>query len=57
MNQSSDFCLDKACPLTHNDRPVLDNTRLKEVFGYRPQKNTREAFDYFLACRKGRNPG
>jgi UDP-glucose 4-epimerase len=33
-------------------RPVLDNTRLKEVFGYRPQKTTREVFQHFLACRR-----
>ncbi len=37
-------------------RPVLDNTRLKEIFGYRPQKTTREVFDYFLACRRGSKP-
>ncbi len=32
-------------------RPVLDNTRLKERFGYRPCKTTREVFDHFLAGR------
>jgi UDP-glucose 4-epimerase len=26
-------------------RPVLDNTRLKEVFGYRPTRTSREAFE------------
>jgi UDP-glucose 4-epimerase len=26
-------------------RPVLDNTRLKTVFGYRPEKSSREAFE------------
>jgi UDP-glucose 4-epimerase len=33
-------------------RPVLSNTRLKEVFGYTPQKTTREVFQFFLECRK-----
>jgi UDP-glucose 4-epimerase len=33
-------------------RPVLSNRRLKEVFGYTPQKTTREAFEFFLECRK-----
>lgn len=33
-------------------RPVLSNRRLKEVFGYTPQKTTREAFQFFLECRK-----
>lgn len=28
-------------------RPVLDNTRLKKIFGYVPQKTTREVFLYF----------
>ncbi len=28
-------------------RPVLDNRRLKEVFGYQPQKTTREVFEYY----------
>jgi UDP-glucose 4-epimerase len=32
-------------------RPVLDNRRLKEVFGYTPQKTTRQVFDYFLESR------
>ncbi len=26
-------------------RPVLDNTRLKDVFGYRPTRTSRQAFD------------
>jgi UDP-glucose 4-epimerase len=33
-------------------RPVLSNRRLKKVFGYTPQKTTREAFEFFLECRK-----
>jgi UDP-glucose 4-epimerase len=33
-------------------RPVLSNRRLKEVFGFRPQKTTREVFQFFLECRK-----
>jgi UDP-glucose 4-epimerase len=33
-------------------RPVLSNRRLKEVFGYTPQKTTREVFQFFLECRK-----
>ena len=33
-------------------RPVLSNGRLKEVFGYAPQKTTREVFQFFLECRK-----
>ncbi|MDJ0923326.1 MAG: SDR family oxidoreductase [Acidimicrobiia bacterium] len=32
-------------------RPVLDNTRLKETFGYVPQKTSREAFDLFAEGR------
>ena len=32
-------------------RPVLDNRRLKEDFGYFPQKTTREVFDYYLENR------
>jgi len=35
-------------------RPVLDNTRLKQVLGYRPAKTSREAFDAYLAVRAGR---
>jgi UDP-glucose 4-epimerase len=34
-------------------RPVLDNRRLKEKFGYTPEKTTREAFDVFVAGRRG----
>ena len=30
-------------------RPVLDNTRLREVFGYTPEFTTAEAFDRWLA--------
>jgi UDP-glucose 4-epimerase len=33
-------------------RPVLSNRRLKEVFGYTPQKTTRQVFQFFLECRK-----
>jgi UDP-glucose 4-epimerase len=33
-------------------RPVLSNRRLKEVFGYTPQKTTRDVFQFFLECRK-----
>ena len=29
-------------------RPVLDNTRLKTVFGYTPTYTTREVFEYYL---------
>lgn len=36
-------------------RPVLDNRRLKEQFGYVPKKTTREAFDVFAQERKGGN--
>ena len=35
-------------------RPVLSNRRLKETFGYVPQKTTREVFDFFLAARARR---
>jgi len=33
-------------------RPVLSNRRLKEEFGFCPQKTTREVFQFFLECRK-----
>jgi UDP-glucose 4-epimerase len=29
-------------------RPVLSNRRLKEEFGYQPQKTTRQVFDHYL---------
>lgn len=29
-------------------RPVLDNTRLKEVFGYTPEKSSKETFQFFV---------
>lgn len=32
-------------------RPVLDNRRLKEEFGYIPQKTTRQAFEIYLVSR------
>jgi len=34
-------------------RPVLDNHRLKTVFGYTPQKTSAEAFAAYLAARDG----
>ncbi|MGA9597228.1 MAG: SDR family oxidoreductase [Acidimicrobiia bacterium] len=34
-------------------RPVLANTRLKEQFGYTPQKTTAEAFEAFMEGRDG----
>lgn len=34
-------------------RPVLDNRRLKEEFGYVPRKTTAEAFDAFVEGRRG----
>lgn len=34
-------------------RPVLDNRRLKEDFGYTPAKTSREAFDVFVEARNG----
>ena len=34
-------------------RPVLDNRRLKEDFGYIPAKTSREAFDVFVEARNG----
>ena len=37
-------------------RPVLDNRRLKEVFGYVPQKTSAEVFEFYLAARARRNP-
>ena len=35
-------------------RPVLDNRRLKEVFGYTPRKTSAEAFDVWWAARHQR---
>ena len=35
-------------------RPVLDNRRLKEVFGYAPQKSSAETFEFYLAARARR---
>lgn len=29
-------------------RPVLDNTKLKQEFGFTPEKSSREAFDFFV---------
>jgi len=37
-------------------RPVLANRRLKESFGYVPQKNSAEVFEFYLAARAHRNP-
>ena len=36
-------------------RPVLDNRRLKEEFGYRPKKTSAEVFEFFLAARARRS--
>ena len=33
-------------------RPVLDNRRLKQEFGYRPQKTSAEVFDFWWAARR-----
>lgn len=33
-------------------RPVLANRRLKEEFGYTPQKSTRQVFEYYLEHRR-----
>jgi UDP-glucose 4-epimerase len=33
-------------------RPVLDNRRLKEEFGYRPRKTSAEVFDFWWAARR-----
>ncbi len=33
-------------------RPVLDNTQLKTVFGYKPKKTSEEVFDYFSHAQK-----
>jgi UDP-glucose 4-epimerase len=35
-------------------RPVLDNRRLKEVFGYVPMKTSAEAFQTFAEAQRGR---
>lgn len=35
-------------------RPVLDNRRLKEVFGYVPTKTSAEAFQTFAEAQRGR---
>ncbi|HEX7384899.1 MAG TPA: epimerase, partial [Burkholderiaceae bacterium] len=37
-------------------RPVLDNTRLKTVFGYRPRLGSAQVFDLWLRAR-GRRAG
>ncbi len=36
-------------------RPVLDNRRLKEVFGYIPQKTSAEVFEFYLTARARRD--
>jgi UDP-glucose 4-epimerase len=36
-------------------RPVLANRRLKEVFGYVPQKTSAEVFEFYLAARARRS--
>jgi UDP-glucose 4-epimerase len=33
-------------------RPVLDNRRLKEEFGYIPQKTSKEVFEFFVNSKK-----
>lgn len=38
-------------------RPVLDNRRLKEEFGYLPAKTSAAVFDYWLQSRRQREPG
>ena len=38
-------------------RPVLDNRRLKEVFGYRPRKTSAEVFDFWWKTRRARGGG
>ena len=35
-------------------RPVLDNRRLKEKFGYLPRKTSAEVFEFYLAARARR---
>ncbi len=37
-------------------RPVLDNTKLKEEFGFAPRKTSSEVFDFYLESRQ-RNDG
>lgn len=37
-------------------RPVLDNRRLKEQFGYTPAKTSSEVFDYWLKARAAKQP-
>ena len=36
-------------------RPVLDNARLKAVFGYVPRKTSAEVFDFWWAARRARS--
>jgi UDP-glucose 4-epimerase len=36
-------------------RPVLDNARLKEIFGFVPRKTSSEVFDFYLRCRRSRD--
>jgi len=36
-------------------RPVLDNRRLKEEFGYRPRKTSAEVFDFWWAAAQRRS--
>ena len=36
-------------------RPVLNNRRLKEVFGYVPKKTSAEVFEFYLAARARRS--
>jgi UDP-glucose 4-epimerase len=34
-------------------RPVLNNRRLQEEFGYVPRRSTRQVFEFFLEARRG----
>jgi UDP-glucose 4-epimerase len=36
-------------------RPVLSNQRLKKVFGYTPEKTTRQVFEYYLRASLSKN--
>ncbi|RME52259.1 MAG: hypothetical protein D6795_06915, partial [Deltaproteobacteria bacterium] len=38
-------------------RPVLSNRRLKEEFGYRPEKTSLETFHFYLEARRRRAGG
>jgi UDP-glucose 4-epimerase len=38
-------------------RPVLDNRRLKRLFGHVPQKTSAEVFEFYLAARQDGRAG